>query len=108
MQIYDILNAMSQDAGTPLQQLKLDGGMAKNDLMMQFQADVLGVDCVRSAVLETTALGAAFLAGLGIGFWDGQQAIVNAWRVDGHFVPSLDDASVSKHVQQWISALERV
>ena len=108
MQIYDILNAMSQDAQTPLQVLKLDGGMAKNDLMMQFQADVLRVECLRSAVLETTALGAAFLAGLGIGFWESQQAIVDAWRVDGHFVPSLDEESVAKHVQQWTSSLERV
>ena len=69
MQIYDILNAMSQDAQTPLQVLKLDGGMAKNSLMMQFQADVLRVECLPGpAVLETTALGAAFLAGLGIRF----------------------------------------
>ena len=108
MQIYDILNAMSQDGQTPLQVLKLDGGMAKNDLMMQFQADVLRVECLRSAVLETTALGAAFLAGLGIGFWESQQAIVDAWRVDGHFVPALDEATVAQHVAQWSSALARV
>lgn len=108
MQIYDILNAMSQDAQTPLQTLKLDGGMANNDLMMQFQADVLGVECLRSAVLETTALGAAFLAGLGIGFWESQQAIVDAWRVNGHFVPSLDEDTVSLHVAQWKSALSKV
>ena len=108
MQIYDILNAMSQDAQTPLQTLKLDGGMANNDLMMQFQADVLGVECLRSAVLETTALGAAFLAGLGIGFWESQQAIVDAWRVNGHFTPSLDAGTVSQHVAQWKSALSKV
>ena len=108
MQIYDILNAMSQDAQTPLQVLKLDGGMAKNDLMMRFQADVLRVECLRSAVLETTALGAAFLAGLGIGFWESQQAIVDAWRVDGHFVPALDEATVAQHVAQWSSALAQV
>jgi glycerol kinase len=108
MQIYDILNAMSQDAQTPLQVLKLDGGMAKNDLMMQFQSDVLGVECLRSAVLETTALGAAFLAGLGIGFWESQQAIVDAWRVDGHFIPSLDSAIVDEHVSQWKVALSKV
>lgn len=108
MQIYDILNAMSQDAQTPLQTLKLDGGMANNDLMMQFQADVLGVECLRSAVLETTALGAAFLAGLGIGFWESQQAIVDAWRVNRHFTPSLDAGTVSQHVAQWKSALSKV
>jgi glycerol kinase len=108
MQIYDILQAMSQDAGTPLRQLKLDGGMARNDLMMQFQADVLGVECVRSAVLETTALGAAFLAGLGIGFWDSQQAITDTWRANGVFVPSLDDNAVAKHVEQWQSVLAKI
>lgn len=108
MQIYDILQAMSQDAGTPLRQLKLDGGMARNDLMMQFQADVLGVECVRSAVLETTALGAAFLAGLGIGFWDSQQAITDTWCANGVFVPSLDDSVVATHVEQWQRALAKI
>lgn len=108
MQIYDILQSMSQDAGTPLRQLKLDGGMARNDLMMQFQADVLGVECVRSAVLETTALGAAFLAGLGIGFWDSQQAITDTWRANGVFVPSLDDQAVAAHVEQWQDALAKI
>ena len=108
MQVYDILEAMSQDAQTPLQVLKLDGGMARNNLMMQFQADVLGVDCLRSAVLETTALGAAFLAGLGIGFWESQQAIVDAWRVNGHFVPSQSDAEVATHVTNWQTALGKI
>ena len=108
MQVYDILEAMSQDAKTPLQVLKLDGGMARNNLMMQFQADVLGVECLRSAVLETTALGAAFLAGLGIGFWEDQQAIVDAWRVNGHFVPSQSDVEVAAHVARWQSALRKV
>ena len=108
MQIYDILQAMSQDAGTPLRQLKLDGGMARNDLMMQFQADVLGVRCVRSAVLETTALGAAFLAGLGIGFWDSQQAIVDTWRANRVFEPSLDIKGVNEHVERWKLALSKI
>lgn len=108
MQIYDILQAMSRDAGTPLRQLKLDGGMARNDLMMQFQADVLGVECIRSAVLETTALGAAFLAGLGIGFWDSQQAITDTWRANGVFVPSLAESVVAAHVDQWQGALAKI
>lgn len=108
MQIYDILLSMSQDAKTPLQTLKLDGGMARNDLMMQFQADVLGVECLRSAVLETTALGAAFFAGLGIGFWTDQQAITDAWRVEGHFKPSLSKEAVASHVSQWRTAVSKV
>ena len=69
---------------------------------------MLHVECLRSAVLETTALGAAFLAGLGIGFWESQQAIIDAWRVDGHFVPSLDETTVAQHVAKWSSALARV
>ena len=108
MQIYDILQAMSQDAQKPLRQLKLDGGMVRNDLMMQFQADVLRVNCVRAAVLETTALGAAFLAGLGIGFWQDQQAITDTWRANGVFEPSLSDAEVAVHVAQWQQALSKV
>lgn len=107
MQVYDILQAMSQDSQVNLQMLKLDGGMARNDLMMQFQADVLGVSCVRSAVLETTALGAAFLAGLGIGFWEDQQAILDAWRASETFEPSLSSAEIAAHVGQWQEAVKK-
>ena len=80
LQISDILSAMSTDAGTPLTELKVDGGAARNDLLMKFQADVLGVTCVRPTVLETTALGAAFLAGLGAGVWNSTDAIREAWQ----------------------------
>lgn len=107
MQIYDILQSMSQDAGAPLQNLKLDGGMAKNNLMMQFQADILGVECVRSAVLETTALGAAFLAGLGVGFWHDQQQIIDAWRAERSFVPQMDAEQIASHVAMWNGALAK-
>ena len=107
MQIYDILQSMSQDAGASLQNLKLDGGMAKNNLMMQFQADILGVECVRSAVLETTALGAAFLAGLGVGFWHDQQQIIDAWRAERSFVPQMDAEQIASHVAMWNGALAK-
>lgn len=107
MQIYDILQSMSQDAGASLQNLKLDGGMAKNNLMMQFQADILGVECVRSAVLETTALGAAFLAGLGVGFWHDQQQIIDAWRAERSFVPQMDAEQIASHVAMWNAALAK-
>ena len=107
MQIYDILQSMSRDAGAPLQNLKLDGGMAKNNLMMQFQADILGVECVRSAVLETTALGAAFLAGLGVGFWNDQQQIIDAWRAERSFVPQMDAEQIASHVAMWNVALAK-
>ena len=81
LQNVDILTSMEKDSGAKLSQLKVDGGMARNNLMMQIQADVLGVSCVRPTVLETTALGAAFLAGLGVGFWSDTNAIKDdgAW-----------------------------
>ena len=81
MQIVDILSAMNADSLTPLAQLRVDGGMAKNDLLMQFQSDVLNVPCLRPSVLETTALGSAFLAGLGVGFWLDTEAVSSAWRL---------------------------
>jgi len=107
MQIVDILSAMSQDSGASLQELKLDGGMARNNLMMQFQADVLKVVCTRPTVLETTALGAAFLAGLGVGLWDSEEAIQKAWCKDRQFIPSMSDTEVEEYVLRWNKALPR-
>lgn len=108
MQIVDILKAMEQDLGAPLAELKLDGGMSNNNLMMQFQADVLNVVCSRPKVLETTALGSAFLAGLGVGFWEDQQAIVDAWVEDKKFTPTMTQQQRDTHVAKWEDALKRV
>lgn len=105
LQISDILRAMSADAGTPLTELKVDGGAARNNLLMQFQADVLGVTCVRPTVLETTALGAAFLAGLGAGVWDSAAGIRAAWAEDQRFVPSMDADTRAAHLAAWASAV---
>ena len=108
MQIVDILDAMSQDLGQSLTELKLDGGMARNDLMMQFQSDVLNVHCKRPTVLETTALGAAFLAGLGVGIWSDQQAIVDSWCEDRVFSPSISEEIRQQHVLQWQYVLSKI
>ncbi|MEC8423274.1 MAG: glycerol kinase GlpK [Myxococcota bacterium] len=107
LQIGDILRAMSADAGTPLTELKVDGGAARNNLLMQFQADVLGVTCVRPTVLETTALGAAFLAGLGAGVWDSAAGIRAAWVEDQRFVPSMDAETRAAHLAAWASAVPK-
>jgi glycerol kinase len=107
LQISDILSAMSTDAGTPLTELKVDGGAARNDLLMQFQADVLGVTCVRPTVLETTALGAAFLAGLGAGVWDSTDAIREAWAEDRRFEPEMAEEARAGHLAAWATAVAK-
>jgi glycerol kinase len=107
LQISDILSAMSTDAGTPLTELKVDGGAARNDLLMQFQADVLGVTCVRPTVLETTALGAAFLAGLGAGVWDSTDAIQEAWAQDRRFEAEMADETRAGHLAAWAAAVAK-
>jgi glycerol kinase len=107
LQISDILTAMAADAGAPLARLKVDGGATRNNLLMSYQADILGVDCVRPTVLETTALGAAFLAGLGVGFWKNTEAISEAWAQDRVFSPSMDAENVAVHLAAWKSAVRR-
>jgi glycerol kinase len=107
LQISDILRAMEADAGKPLAELRVDGGAARNDLLMQFQADVLGVPCVRPTVLETTALGAAFLAGLGAGVWDSTDAIAEAWRQDRRFSPAMGEEDRAAHLAGWADAVKR-
>jgi len=107
LQLSDILGAMSADSGRPLAQLRVDGGASKNDLLMQFQADILGVPCVRPTVLETTALGAAFLAGLGVGFWAGTEAISAAWVEDRGFEPRMGRAAVQAHLDAWAVAVAK-
>ena len=107
LQHYDILTAMQKDSGRKLTALKVDGGAAANDLLMQFQADVLGVAIVRPAILETTALGAAFLAGLGVGLWSSKDEITKAWKEDARFSPRADRAAVKEHLARWNRAVER-
>jgi glycerol kinase len=107
LQNVDLLRAMEEDAGQPLARLKVDGGAAANDLLMQFQADVLGVEIARPAILETTALGAAFLAGLGAGLWKSKSEIAKVWRCERRFSPSMQRAKVEAHLAAWRSAVAR-
>jgi len=106
-QVADLLDAMAADAGIPLKELRVDGGAATNDTLMQFQADLLGVPVVRPAITETTALGAAYLAGLAVGFWPSVDAITGQWRVDRRFEPALPQAAASVLRERWTAALER-
>jgi len=94
-QVADLLDAMAADAGIALTELRVDGGAATNDMLMQFQADLLGVPVVRPAVTETTALGAAYLAGLAVGYWPSVDAITGQWKVDRRFEPAMPRAAAT-------------
>jgi len=106
-QVADLARAMSADAGVPVAELRVDGGAARNDLLMQFQADLLGVPVVRPAVTETTALGAAYLAGLAVGYWKSPQEIATQRRVERRFEPKLIDYQVKALRARWDRALGR-
>ena len=106
-QTREVLDAMNADSGVPLKALKVDGGMVYNDLLMQFQADVLGVPVIRPKVAETTALGAAYAAGLAVGFWEGEDDIRKNWQMDHTWQPSKDDAARTTLYGQWKKAVTR-
>ncbi len=107
LQVRDVLKAMEADAGIKLKELRVDGGASANDLLMQMQADLLNVPVVRPRVTETTALGAAFLAGLAVGFWGSQAEIARQWQVDARFTPAMKPAVRNSIVKGWTRALER-
>lgn len=104
---YDILQAMQKDLGKRLKVLKVDGGASVNELLMQFQSDILGVNLVRPKMIETTALGAAFLAGLAVGVWKDQKEIAQSWLEDRHFQPRMKKADVVAHIKRWRVAVQR-
>jgi len=106
LQNRDILDAMTADAG-PLQSLKVDGGASANNLLMQFQADILQVPCIRPEVIETTALGAAALAGLAIGAFAHKDEVKKVWRQDQVFEPQMEDATRAAHLAKWEKAVAR-
>jgi glycerol kinase len=106
-QTRDVLEAMQRDASVPLTELKVDGGATVNNLLLQFQADILGVRVHRPLVQETTALGAAYLAGLAVGYWSDQSDLSRNWGLDREFVPQLDRASQVRLSQNWHRAVER-
>jgi glycerol kinase len=107
MQIADLLSAMQSDAGVALRSLKVDGGASANDLLMQFQADVLSCEIVRPALVETTALGAALLAGIAAGVWKDTGEAARAWQEERRFRPSLPQATVDAYKARWRAAVER-
>jgi glycerol kinase len=106
-QVADLLDAMHADAGIRLAELRVDGGAARNDLMMQFQADLLSVPVVRPSVTETTAIGAAYLAGLAVGFWKTPQEVSAQWQVERRFEPQMPVSQASNLRERWKTALER-
>ena len=106
-QSADLLEAMAKDSGTPLTELRVDGGATDNDLLMQFQADLLGVPVVRPKVRETTALGAAYLAGLASGFWRDRTEIGRFWQAERTFVPAMEREKAAELRHHWRRALER-
>ena len=107
LQVADVFAAMTRDAGLPLAELRVDGGASANDLLMQMQADFLGVPVVRPQVTETTALGAACLAGLAVGFWRDADEISARWAVDRRFEPLLAADARVAHIARWREAVER-
>ncbi len=107
LQSADVFAAMSRDAGLALKELRVDGGASRNDLLMQMQADFSGVPVVRPRVTETTALGAAYLAGLAVGFWSGADEIMAQWQVDRRFEPAMDVGERSDRLARWHEAVGR-
>ena len=106
-QVADILDVMKQDSGIAMNELRVDGGACVNDLLMQFQADILQVPVVRPKVIETTALGAAYLAGLAAGFWKDRDAVHRAWQAERTFEPQLSAGDAAHRRRRWAEALRR-
>jgi glycerol kinase len=106
-QVADVLEAVQGEIETPLPALRVDGGAAVNDLLMQFQADILGVPVVRPQVTETTALGAAYLAGLATGFWAGPEDLKAKRQNDVRFEPKMDAGERAERRARWQRAVER-
>jgi glycerol kinase len=106
-QVADVLDVMKQDSGIAMNGLRVDGGASKNDMLMQFQADILQVPVVRPKAIETTALGAAYLAGLATGFWKDQADISRSWQVDRTFEPQMSADKAAHRRARWSQALSR-
>ena len=105
-QTYDIARAMEQDSGITISELKVDGGACANDFLMQFQADLIGCDVYRPNCIETTALGAAYLAGLAVGYWKDIEDIRRNWGVDRVFTPSMEEQRRKELIRGWHTAVK--
>lgn len=106
-QTREVLDAMNADSGVDLTELKVDGGMVANEALMQFQADILGVPVIRPKVAETTALGAAYAAGIAVGFWNGEQDVIDNWAEDKRWTPSMGDAERDRQYRLWKKAVTK-
>ena len=106
-QTRDVLEAMEEDSNIKLQSLKVDGGAVGNDFLMQFQADILSSIVERPRIIETTALGVAYLAGLAVGFWKDKKEVLDNWQIDRKFVPNMDTEKINKLYKGWKKAVER-
>ncbi|MFD2200266.1 glycerol kinase GlpK [Shivajiella indica] len=106
-QVYDVIKAMEKDSGEPTKELRVDGGATANNFLMQFQADILGCRIQRPKIIETTALGAAFLAGLAVGFWKDEEELKSLWESDKTFEPQMNAGKVAHFLHFWNKAVER-
>lgn len=106
-QVYDVLKAMEKDSGKPTQELRVDGGATANNFLMQFQADLLGCEIKRPKIIETTAIGAAFLAGLAVGFWKDRDELQALWAADRSFQPEMELGKKENLIHFWHKAVER-
>lgn len=106
-QSAEVLHAMELDAGQRLRELRVDGGAARNDFLMQFQADLLGVPVIRPTVVETTALGAAYLAGLAVGYWTSPADVAAHWQIERRFEPAMSRDAAASRMHEWSRAIQR-
>lgn len=106
-QTKDVLGSMEADSGISLKSLRVDGGAVANNLLMQFQADILGTRVDRPEIIETTALGAAYLAGLAVGFWTSKEELASRWLLDRRFEPEMEEEKRAKLYKGWLKAVER-
>jgi glycerol kinase len=107
MQAHDVLEAMQSDSGLQIAELRVDGGASANNLLMQLQADVLGVKVIRPKNLEATAMGAAYLAGLAVGYWPDRDSIARQWQVGYSFVPRNSENDRTHMLERWHRGLSR-
>ncbi|MCA1746158.1 MAG: glycerol kinase, partial [Bacteroidales bacterium] len=106
-QVTDVVRAMQEDSGARISELRVDGGASVNNFLMQFQSDMLNAKVTRPAVMETTALGAAYLAGLASGFWKGTEELKKQWVVDRSYEPGIEEAEREELLQNWQKAVKR-
>ena len=104
-QTHDIVRAMERDSGIPIAELKVDGGASANNFLMQFQSDIVGCDVYRPRCIETTALGAAYLAGLAVGYWSSLEDVRSNWAVDQVFTPKMDEPRRRELLRGWAKAV---